>query len=151
MESNSLLNEIMTDERGWWDTGTGSPESLWMLHLWRCSRPDDMMPWATWSDGVPANGREVGTWGPFQPRAFCDSIIIWSTLGCLLFSFIFSSEFHDPKYIFDKINLLFALRGCQGLRFDKANCSEHQNEYSRTIFIYNCSSIGKCSGSSFAG
>ena len=25
------------------------PERLWMPHAWRCSRPDWMRPWATWS------------------------------------------------------------------------------------------------------
>ena len=39
---NSLLRE-------WWGVGTGCLERLWMLRLWRCSRPSWMGLWATWS------------------------------------------------------------------------------------------------------
>ena len=41
---NSLL-------RGWWGTGTGCPEKLWMSHTWKCSRPGWMGLGATWSSG----------------------------------------------------------------------------------------------------
>ena len=37
--------------RGWWGTGTGSPEKLWMPHPWRHSKPGCMGPWAAWSIG----------------------------------------------------------------------------------------------------
>ena len=33
----------------WQGAGTGCPERLWMPHLWRCSKPGWMGPWAAWS------------------------------------------------------------------------------------------------------
>ena len=36
---------------GWWGTGTGCPEKLWMPPHWQCSRPGWMGLWATWSGG----------------------------------------------------------------------------------------------------
>jgi len=67
----------------WWDAGTGCPERLWMPRPWRCSRPGWMGPWATWSRKwggwwpCLAGGLEIhDPWGPFQPRPFCDSVIL---------------------------------------------------------------------------
>ena len=63
----------------WWGAGTGCLERLWMPRPWRCSRPDWMGPWATWSSKwggwwpCLAGGLEIhDPWGPFQPRPFCD-------------------------------------------------------------------------------
>jgi len=55
---------------GWWNTGTGSPESLWSLLLWRYLRPAWMLTcvtycrvlalaggWPWWSLEVPSNPR----------------------------------------------------------------------------------------------
>jgi len=36
---------------GWWGTGTGCPEKLWMSPPWKCSTPGWMELWATWSSG----------------------------------------------------------------------------------------------------
>jgi len=36
---------------GWWNTGTGCPEKLWLPAPWQCSRPGWMGLWATWSSG----------------------------------------------------------------------------------------------------
>ena len=46
-------------QRVWWGAGTGCPERLWMLCPWRCSRPDWMGSWASWS-----STRSSGWW-PF--------------------------------------------------------------------------------------
>ena len=35
--------------RGWWGLGTGCPEEMWVLHLWRCLSPGWMGPWVAWS------------------------------------------------------------------------------------------------------
>ena len=43
--------------REWWGSRTGCPERLWMFCLWRCSRPDWMGCWATWS-----SSRSGGWW-----------------------------------------------------------------------------------------
>jgi len=45
--------KTLTDSllRGWWGTGTGCPERLWLPPPWKCSRPGWMGFWATWSSG----------------------------------------------------------------------------------------------------
>ena len=54
--------------RGWQSTGTGCPERLWGLLLWRYSKPTCTLCSATYcSRTVPR--------GPFQPLRFCNSVI----------------------------------------------------------------------------
>ena len=81
-------------QRKWRGAGTGCPERLWMLCPWWCSRPTWMGLWTTWSStrsggwwlrlwqGVEMND----PWGPFQPKPFYDSMILLSSLDCLLSS-----------------------------------------------------------------
>ena len=81
--------------------GTGCPERLWLLPLWRWLRPGLgnliwLRPWAIWSSASSSGGQlcpqqGVGTrglWGPFQAKTFYDSVIhkIIQVLafGCLL-------------------------------------------------------------------
>jgi len=71
------------------------PERLWMPLPLRCSRPGWMGPWATWSRKwggwwpCPEGGLEIhDSWGPFQPRPFCDSVK--ATSNTLNFRNIFS-------------------------------------------------------------
>jgi len=64
--------------RGWWGTGTGCLERLWMPHPWKCSRPAvDSLIW--WLETLPmARGLELDDLrGPFQSKPFCDSNIIY--------------------------------------------------------------------------
>ena len=64
---------------GWRSTGTGGPERLWSLLLWRYSRPAWMWSCAACSRW-PCFGRGVGLddpQSPFQPLPFCDSVILW--------------------------------------------------------------------------
>ena len=64
-------------QREWRVVGTDCPESLWMLHPWSCSRPVWMGPWATWSS-TWGRGLDLDDhWGPFQPKPFYDSVILW--------------------------------------------------------------------------
>ena len=67
---------------GWWSTGTGCPGRLWILLLWRHSRP-------AWTRSCaaccrwPCFGREVGLDDPQRSLPtpttlwFCDSVILW--------------------------------------------------------------------------
>ena len=67
---------------GWWSTGIGCPEGLWILLLWRYSRPAWM-----WSCAVcsrwPFFGGRVGLDDPQRSLLtptilwFCDSVIVW--------------------------------------------------------------------------
>jgi len=46
---------------GWWNTGTGCPEKLWLPPPWKCPRPGWMELWATWSsEGCPFSWQ--GAW-----------------------------------------------------------------------------------------
>ena len=52
----SLMTTSKLEERnsllwGWWGTGTGCPEKLWMPPPWACSSPGWTGLWATWSSG----------------------------------------------------------------------------------------------------
>lgn len=68
----------MREVRHW---TTGYLEKLWVLQPWKCSRPDWIRLWATWSsEGMhlcPWQGGLVldGLGGPFQLKPFCDSLI----------------------------------------------------------------------------
>ena len=67
----------------WQSAGTGCPEQLWSLHLWRYSKPTWMRScaacsrqrgWTRWSQEVPSNSyHSVILW-------FCDQI--WSQKVC---------------------------------------------------------------------
>ena len=67
---------------GWRSPGPGWPGRLWNLLLWRCSKPAWTRSCAACS-GWPCLGRGLG-WvthrGPFQPRTFCDFVILWMPL-----------------------------------------------------------------------
>ena len=77
---------------------TGCPERLWMPRPWRCSRPGWMGPWAAWPS-IKCGGRWPGMWGGrlelhdpwglFQPRPFCDSVILWSATFIIVTIFLF--------------------------------------------------------------
>ena len=64
---------------GWWSTGTGCPEGLWSLLLWRYSSPAWMRSCAACS-GWPCFGRRVGLGDPQRSLPtptilwFCDSV-----------------------------------------------------------------------------
>ena len=63
-------------------TGTGCPERLWSLLLWRYSRPAWTPTWATFSRELALSGGldPMISRGPFQPLQFCDSVILLSFL-----------------------------------------------------------------------
>lgn len=44
----------------WWDTGRYCTEKLWMLHPWKCSRPDWVRFWAIQSSGTCPCPRQGG-------------------------------------------------------------------------------------------
>lgn len=74
-----------------WGPVTGFLEILWVLHHWKCSRPDWMELCAILcSGGCPCSGQ--GCWNKviFQPRPFYEMISI-----SLPSSFVLS--FHDMK------------------------------------------------------
>jgi len=76
---------------GWWSTGTGCPEGLWILLLWRYSKPSWTRSCAACS-GWPCFSKGVGLddpRGPFQPLTFCDSV--WNHLLFLISSWCRSS------------------------------------------------------------
>jgi len=63
---------------GWQSTGSGCPERLWRLLLWKYSRPIWMCICAT-CYREPALAGELDSmisWGPFQTLQFCDSVIV---------------------------------------------------------------------------
>ena len=64
---------------GWWGTGTGCPEKLWLPPPWQCSRPGWMELWATWSGGrCPFSWQ--GGWNPMifkVPSNPCHSMILF--------------------------------------------------------------------------
>jgi len=68
-----------------WGAGTDCLKRLRMPHPWRCSRPGWIWPWAAWSSiryggwqPALAAGLEIhDPWGPFQPKPFYGSMILW--------------------------------------------------------------------------
>ena len=58
-----------------------NPEKLWVPHLWRCSRSGCIGSWQPGlARGNPAHGEGLeqnDLWCPFQPKPFCDSMILW--------------------------------------------------------------------------
>lgn len=67
-------NSLSRGRRG---TGRGCPEQLRVPHAWKCSRP-----WAAWA-GAHGRGLELDRLpGPFQPKAFCDSLNLFQVTSC---------------------------------------------------------------------
>ena len=88
---------------GWWNTGTGCSEKLWMPRLWKHSRTGWTGLWATWSSWwCPCSlqgGLDYLTFkGPFQPNysmvlSFCSGFrFLTATLYVLSNYGISSSE-----------------------------------------------------------
>ena len=100
---------------GWWNTGTGCPEKLWLPPPWNCSRPGWMELWATWSGGrCPCSWQEGWKQGIFKvPSNPNHSVILWfilyltrwSATHCLHLSWPCSClrAFHSPSsHVFSK-------------------------------------------------
>ena len=68
--------------RGWWHTGTGCLQRLWMLHPWRHSRPGWMWLWAAWSAG----------WRPCTQQSVETGWSLWPSVQAILW-------FYDAKII----------------------------------------------------
>ena len=97
---NSLL-------RGWWGSGTGCPEKLWMLHPCTRLRPGWMGPWAVWSSGEqPAHVRKAGT--GWALRSLLTYAILWFydvmtvvaiavISSCFPFSLLFLQQHFSPE------------------------------------------------------
>ena len=64
---------------GWWGTGTGCQENLWLTPPWQCSRPGWMGLWAAWSSrrcpcSLQGGWNEMVYKVPSNPN---HSIILW--------------------------------------------------------------------------
>lgn len=64
---------------GWWGTGAGSPEKLWVPHPQQCSRLGWMRLWAIWSSvRFPFTGQGSWSWMVFKiPSNTNHSVILW--------------------------------------------------------------------------
>lgn len=71
---------------GWWAPGTGCPENLWLLHLWKCPRP----VWTGLGEqpGIversPTDGRDLEQDVPeglFQSKLFWYSEVFYCSIG----------------------------------------------------------------------
>ena len=89
---------------GWWGTGTGCPEKLWMFPPWKCSRPGWTGLWATW-----ASGRCPCPWqGCWSLRSLSAQTIPWFC------------EYLWPSYFF--INLTVTAYGERCIDSHNMNC-----------------------------
>ena len=61
---------------GWQSTGTGCPERLWSLLLWRYSRPT-WTPTCATCCSKPALAGGWTWWSPEVPSNPCNSVILW--------------------------------------------------------------------------
>ena len=74
--------------RGWWGTGTGCPEKVWMLHPWRCSGPGLVGTGQLGvAGGSPAHGRGVGA--GWSLKSLPTQAILWFCGSVLCFTCIY--------------------------------------------------------------
>ena len=100
---NSLL-------RGWWGSGTGCPEKLWMPHPLRCWRPCWMGPWAASSaEWQPFPQQGHGT--KWSLRFLPSQAILW-----FYYFWVFSKYFCMTKLYLDDSSGSYSLKPFSYLR-----------------------------------
>lgn len=122
--------------RGQWGTSTSYPEKLWMLRLWRDSRPGRIGLWAAWS-GV-GTGWSLGSLPTDAMLWFCDlealslTLCCWQSHTVLMQKTSRSDKIRTDPWLIQFASLLVAIS-----TLTTANCGAGTGE-----LLWNHSSLG---------
>lgn len=72
----------------WWGAGTGCPEMLWILHPWKCLRPEEICS-NGWCACSGSRGRTRWFFSSFQPKLLFWNSMILSALLRIIFGVSF--------------------------------------------------------------